>query len=138
MMRPVRWRQTLLIGVVGLLLAACGRTWSDAGFAQVEDACVGQGAGSDTCACVRLQVENLIPFEQFGTDTGSEKLAGILADCQDGQPSDERTALGWWWDFVYYDLLGANIVLMFIVGWELFLGGVPLMVVISLVQLIFF
>jgi hypothetical protein len=124
------------ITVLCLTLNACGQTWTDSGFAQVESGCMSQFGSQPVCACVRLQVENLIPAEQFLTQTGSEKLQSILADCQDGQPSDERTALGWWWDVVNYDMLGGEPLLTWAVGWELFLAAAPILAPIALVQAI--
>jgi hypothetical protein len=47
-----------------------------------------------------------------------------------------RTALGWWWDFVFYDVVGGSVLLMFIIGWVLFLAPLPIIGAIALVQLI--
>jgi hypothetical protein len=44
-----------------------------------------------------------------------------------GEAGDPRVyALGpisWWWDKIYLDLFGRNLLLMLLFGWELFLGG---------------
>lgn len=44
-----------------------------------------------------------------------------------GEAGDPRVyplgPISWWWDKIYLDLFGKNIVLMFLFGWEIFLGG---------------
>lgn len=44
-----------------------------------------------------------------------------------GEAGDPRVyplgPVSWWWDKIYIDLFGRNIILMFLFGWEIFLGG---------------
>ncbi|MDO8645879.1 MAG: hypothetical protein Q7R42_04775 [Candidatus Planktophila sp.] len=45
-----------------------------------------------------------------------------------GKSDDPRVyplgPISWWWDLIYIDLFGRNILLMFLFGWEIFLGGI--------------
>jgi len=38
--------------------------------------------------------------------------------------------ISWWWDTIYNGLLGGNILLMFLFGWELFLAPIPIIFII--------
>ena len=53
-----------------------------------------------------------------------------------GVDGDVRTyplgPVSWWWDKIYVDFFGRNIFLMFLFGWELFLGGIYTALVIPL------
>lgn len=44
-----------------------------------------------------------------------------------GEAGDPRVyplgPISWWWDKIYIDLFGRSIILMFLFGWEIFLGG---------------
>jgi len=44
-----------------------------------------------------------------------------------GEAGDPRVyplgPISWWWDKIYIDLFGRNLFLMFLFGWEIFLGG---------------
>jgi hypothetical protein len=52
-----------------------------------------------------------------------------------GEASDPRVyplgPVSWWWDKIYIDLFGRNIILMFLFGWEIFLGGLWAVLAIS-------
>ena len=53
-----------------------------------------------------------------------------------GEAGDPRTyplgPISWWWDKVYIDLFGQNLILMFLFGWEIFLGGLWAVIAIPL------
>lgn len=56
-----------------------------------------------------------------------------------GEAGDPRVfplgPISWWWDKIYIDLFGRNIILMFLFGWEIFLGGLWAVIAIPLVLL---
>jgi hypothetical protein len=53
-----------------------------------------------------------------------------------GEAGDPRVytlgPISWWWDKIYLDLFGKNLLLMLLFGWELFLGGLYAALVIPL------
>ena len=40
--------------------------------------------------------------------------------------------ISWWWDVIYNDLFGGNVLLMFLFGWELFLAPFPIIFILIL------
>jgi hypothetical protein len=43
--------------------------------------------------------------------------------------------ISWWWDVIYNELFGGNVILMFLFGWEIFLAPFPLLIALIIVPL---